>query len=285
MKNRFFQIALLAVISGELMMSSCKKDDEVEVSNKDAISLTLDDAVFSDISDDVINEAEEIIAGGENSDYTYTTAKSGALANSRTITVDKPGEKTNFPKLITVTYDSWTASNGRVKNGVVMISISKRMWTAGSVRTITFDNFTINGYAVEGTKTVSFLGLVEGKYTVEASLTGGRVTSPEGDYSIERSFTHTRTLEDGANTVLNIWDDVWYVTGTAQGKGRNGMNYKATIASPLMFKTICPWISKGTVVVKIENSKSVVLDFGDGTCDRSFTITVDGSSSDQNSME
>jgi hypothetical protein len=285
MKNHFFQITLLAVISGGLLMSSCKKDDGVEVSKKDAISLTLDDAIASDLSDDIINEAEEIVAGGENSDYTYTTAKSVALANSRTITVDKPGEKTNFPKLITVTYDHWTAPNGRIKNGVVMISISKRMWTAGSVRAITFDNFTINGFKVEGTKTVNFRGLVEGKYTVDVSLTGGRVTSPEGDYSIERSYTHTRTLEDGANTVLNIWDDVWYVTGTAQGKGRNGMSYKATITSPLMFKTICPWITKGTVVVKIENSKNVVMDFGDGTCNRSFTITVDGSSSDQNSLE
>jgi hypothetical protein len=285
MKNNFFRLALLAVISGGIILSSCKKDDEVEVSKEDAISLTLDDAVFSDLSDDVINEAEEIVAGGENSDYTYTTAKSGALANSRTITVDKPGEKTNFPKLITVTYDSWTAPNGRVKNGVVMISISKRMWTAGSVRTITFDNFTINGYKIEGIKTVSFKGLIEGKYTVEASLTGGKVTSPQGDYSIERSFTHTRTLEDGANTVLNIWDDVWYIAGTSQGKGRNGMNYMATIASPLMFKTICPWISKGTVLIEIEKSKTVVLDFGDGTCNRSFTITVDGSSSDQNSLE
>ncbi|MFN8207756.1 MAG: hypothetical protein U0T82_10185 [Bacteroidales bacterium] len=285
MKNRVTLVVMLAFISGGLLVSSCKKDDAVDVSKKDAISITLDDAVASDLSDDIINEAEEIVAAGESSDYTYTSSKSGALTNSRTITVDKPGEKTNFPKLITITYDNWTAANGRVKNGVVLISISERMWTAGSTRTITFENLTINGYKVEGTKTVTFKGLVAGKYTIEASLSGGKITSPEGDYSIERSFTHTRTLEEGATTVLNIWDDVWYISGTGQGKGRNGMSYKATITSPLMFRTTCPWISKGTVVVKIENSKNVVLDFGDGTCNRSFTITVDGSSSDQNSLE
>jgi hypothetical protein len=283
MKTRTLFISLLVIGIASIFFVSCKKDEDVVVAKSEALTVASDDAIASDLYDDVLNETDQIVSEAESNNYDINLSKAGSLQGTRFVEIDHP-DTLIFPKVITVTYTNYTV-NGRTKNGKIYIAITKKMWRPQGVRTITLSNFTINDYKVEGTKVVTYKGFVSGKPTIEVKLNNGKITSPDSMHFIERSFTRTKTWESGILTPLNVWDDVWFVTGNATGKSANGLSYTVDIKEPLVFKTLCPWISEGVIEITIAKSKKISIDFGTGTCDKSFTVSIDGESSTENSLD
>lgn len=279
--------ALGIILLGVLAVSSCKKDEQTAaVSNTEAASVAQEDATSGDVYDDVYTESEDVVSSLEQNKYAVSTAKSAELTGSRTITVSKGDTaSTTFPKTITITYTNWQGKSGRVKNGTIVITVSAPMRKVGAVRSITFQDFTINDtLKVEGTKTVTNKGLVNGKPTVEVKLEDGKVTNLSTGEFVSRNFVRTRTWEAGYDTPLYIWDDVYTISGSASGVNRKGFAYTSTILTPLEIKVGCPWIRKGVIEIKIENSKTVTIDYGNGTCDKKYTVTVDGQTKEMNSL-
>jgi len=154
----------------------------------------------------------------------------------------------------------------------------------GYVRTVTFENFSINGYKIEGTKTISYLGFVDGKPTITVKLENGKIITPGGK-TIQHQRQITRTWEYGWQSPLWIWDDAWFVTGSGSGVDRNGFAYAYSIKEALQFHVGCPWAKAGVIEIVIEGKKTVTIDFGDGTCDRKFTVTIDGQATEENGLE
>ena len=57
--------------------------------------------------------------------------------------------------------------------------------------------------------------------------------------------------------------------------GTSSFQWTATITQSLIHRFICPWNVSGIIEVNRASVKST-LDFGDGTCDRKATLTING---------
>jgi hypothetical protein len=70
-------------------------------------------------------------------------------------------------------------------------------------------------------------------------------------------------------------DNVFQITGWAEIKFNNGTVVKIETVDPLIKKVACPWISDGTLKIKV-NNRVFKLDFGfphNGACDNKALLT------------
>ena len=165
---------------------------------------------------------------------------------------------------------------GNIRKGVITIIVTDRYIKQGSVRTVTFNDFYVNDFKIEGTKTVTNEGRNDDGFmyfTVE--LTDGKVITPAGK-EITHEFNRTRTWIEGELTKRWRWDDVYLIEGESTGVNRFGKTYTRTITSPLMVATACRWIMSGTIEIQPEDRSLILLNFGNGECDDVATITVNG---------
>ena len=72
-----------------------------------------------------------------------------------------------------------------------------------------------------------------------------------------------------------VRDDVYKITGRSKTVFNNGTTVNLNTEDPLIKKINCPWISEGTLKIKI-NSRVFKLDFGfpnNGDCDNKALLT------------
>ncbi len=201
------------------------------------------------------------------------------FGNCMTRTVETP-EDTEYPKVITIEYEeNCTSPNGVVKSGKITITLTGHPSEEGSERIVTFENFTVNGNSIEGTKTFTYKGAGE----FECTLKNGKILTPDGDVIIRES-TKSRVLIEGGDTEDRS-DDVYAVTGEIIGETSDGLSYKKVIdeENPLIVSRDCFWITKGIVTTTIGDAVSTV-DFGDGTCDNIAT-RIDEEGEEEFTME
>jgi len=152
------------------------------------------------------------------------------------------------------------------------------MWLEGSLRVVTFENFFVNDYKIEGVRTVTNEGRhtegdYEGKLYFSVMLDSGKVTTPDNTV-ITKQVNHTRTFVEGEESKWDIRDDIWYIEGTSTGINRNGIEFSREITSPLWKEIGCRFITQGTVVISAEGRPDAILDYGEGTCDPEATVTI-----------
>lgn len=226
-----------------------------------------DDAMAEMLFDDVFNSVDiaTILFEGAMKDGfakgTYVVADSCPV-----ITVDVPDES-NWPKVITVDYGDGCTIDEIARKGKIIITITGPRRIVGSSRTVTFNDYLFNDIGIEGTYTISNEGANSNDNPVVSStLTAGKITFPEGE-TIERSFSRDREWIAGHNTPWYIWDDEWLVTGSANGKNINDVNYANTIIVPLHRKRVCRFFVSGMILMEVDGREAVELDYGDGECD------------------
>jgi hypothetical protein len=272
MKTKFYILITAAVV---LSLFSCQKDSStVEQAGVNAAD---DDAVSDAIFDDVYNTADYA------SILLDQVSKSGAAKSS--MMVDScPSVNISsldpavWPKTITIDYGAgcdglWD----NTRSGKIIMVVTGPRLETGSVRTVTFDNYYINGIKVEGTKVIENMGLNSNQNMVMAvTLTGGKLTLPDGK-TVERAFVHEREWIAGLLTP-NIWDDECLITGTATGKTIEGVSYANTIMTALDWKRVCRFIVSGVVKIQREGKADVEINYGDGTCDNKAVVTKGGMS-------
>ena len=267
-KNLFYII--LSVVAISLVVISCQKEavktPEVIAAEDDANADIMFDAVFTEV-ENATASMEDAIYGGN--------LKSAEIETCKTITVDIPGDSIVWPKTITVDFgDGCPAPNGRVRKGKIIIEVSNKVSSPTYTRTITFENFYIDGFQIEGTKTIAKAGLSDNSnplFTI--TLVNGKITSPEGKF-VTREFTHTREWIEGYLTPRNRFDDEYNITGNASGVDRNGVNYAKLIILPLHVKINCQWVVSGSIKLSRTDKNDIVIDYGEGECDRIATITI-----------
>lgn len=251
--------------------NACNKAEKILDFGEDtAINDDATDALF----DDAFNEADAFSDAN-----TYKSASVDSCQPVKTIVVDSTSDN-GFPRTITVDFgDTYcNAKNGRQRKGKIIITQSAPRYSTGAVRSITFENYYVNDYKIEGTQSVTFNGKDEnGFYSWTWKLVGGVVSTPDG-LTLTRDAEHTRTLVEGAETRHNRWDDVWEISGSASGVNAKGEAYTRTIdaENPVVRPASCYFATKGSVTIEREGKSNAILDYGDGTCDDKATIEVDG---------
>lgn len=263
-------INLMTVVIFSLLVISCEKNDV----QAPEVDLAQDDALTSDLFEDIFSEVEEAMAFMEDKLYN-DGLKSASDVTCKIITVERPDDETFWPRTVTIDYgEGCIGPNGRTRSGKMIIIVNDRYINEGYYRVVTFEDFYVDGYKMEGQKTVSNEGVNEnGNTYFSVSLTDGKVISPEG-VEFPKEFNKIREWVAGSETPRFRWDDEYMVTGIAEGINRKGVAYTRTILEPLHVAKKCRWIKSGSVEIKAEGRETAIMDYGDGTCDRFATVTV-----------
>jgi hypothetical protein len=252
-------------------LSSCKKDESA--SDPQGTNIADDDAVSEAVFEDVFNSVD-IASITLDDGMKDGVAKSEFLSGDScpAITVNHP-ESGIWPKVVTIDYGTGcTGFFDNTRSGKIIIEVTGPRIETGSKRTVTFDNYYINGIKVEGTKVLENLGPnASQNYVVSVKLTDGKLTLPDGK-TIERSFEHQREWIAGFLT-KNLWDDECLITGTATGKNMDGISYTRTILTALHWERVCRFIVSGVVKIDREGMDPVTFDYGTGDCDNKAVVT------------
>lgn len=260
MKTR--TLILIMILAG-FAVTSCQKTKPIEEASIEAA----DDAVLAEALFDDVFASLEIATGIAESEL-----KSAVIDSCPVVTTTFPGEGL-WPRNIVINYGTeCVGMNDVVRSGKILITMTGPRKEKNSKRTVTFDNYFVNGAKIEGKKEVENLGLNKNSNVVFAvSLTGGKMTFPGGK-TIEREVDREREYISGFLT-RTPWDDECLITGIATGVNLDGKSYTHTITNALHWTAACRFIVSGTKKFEVQGIEPFELDFGDGACDAFATIS------------
>ena len=253
-------IALLAAFA----VTSCQKSEPLENSSLEAA----DDAALSEaLYDDAFSSLEIATVFAE------AGLKSSSSADSCPLVTATSSGQEFWPRSIVIDYGTGcTGFYDVVRSGKIIITLTGPRRTEGSVRTLSFQDYHVNGAKVEGTFTVENNGLNSNQNNVfSVSLAGGKITFPDSK-TITREFTRQREYIEGYAT-WSPWDDKCLITGMAAGTTLEGLTYTQTIINALEWQAACRFLVRGTIGFDIEGIEPFELDYGTGECDADATLS------------
>lgn len=274
----------LAAVAAILIMFSCQEDlvpkklsstEQAELAARDNAEMMIAiqealDVTAGAMEDKGVAEGR-VKKGGSHDDY--------GCAPSINLTLNIDRNKTDsliYSGSIIINYgDGSTCSSTDKRTGKITdefrISISTKTRLAFvSSEKITFENF------------------IKGKTSYDGVI---KVTSANGKKTTVSATGMTVGYDDGTTASWNgslafAYEDVskrkgeLRISGNISGTSRQGMPFAANITSDLLFKTGCLGLTKqipvsGKVTITTNGATSMV-DYGDGTCDKTYTVTIDG---------
>ena len=265
-------LALLSLPSLFFFASCEKKENEPDPEFETTFKMTENQAVSESINDDANIVFFEAAANkgliGSRVTQLYETTNTLSCA---TVTVTP----NSFPKTIVIDFGNGCQSiDGITRAGKINIVLSDSVYHPGATATMTFDNYSVFGFKVEGTITWTNTSTPNG-ISWTRQIANGKVTEPMGGYYWLHEGTKNVTQTAGANTPLNFLDDVYSVTGNHTITNPAGKTRTVTILEALEKKTICHNVTKGKMKIQAQ-THFAILDYGDGTCDNIAVITIDG---------
>lgn len=283
-------IKLILGFALALTILSCSKQEEKngKITAEDMKVGTQIDAM----NDDVTSIVEEQEAS------TYSDAISGKnadlglseLTNCATITrVPAFGTAPTVGETVTKTIDfgqNCVLDSGNVVSGIIVISFVYDPDATSHTITYSFENFFHNGIEFDGEKTFTRTMVTTGadpvghpKVTMELDITA---TLPDGGV-YHRVGNRVREIIEGYGNLI-LADNVYEITGNWVTTTPNGVVQNSNITVPLKVKMSCVAVNKPLIVYGIiviaTNTSTASLNFGDGTCDNSAVLTINGNSYD-----
>lgn len=278
--NRLLLAAFAAMLTA-FVFTSCQKESSSSTDTLTDEQATIysdesaqAEASFDDVSDLAMIAAEEegIASEGGRGYMPLFEELTLRLGPCATITVT-PNDST-YPKTITIDFGptGCLCADGKYRRGAIVIHLTAPIRRPGAVMTTTFVDFYLNRAHIEGTKTVSNLSSGGNiKFTVQ--VVGGKVTFPSGRGWQYNGLKYVAQIEGGSTRTIR--DDVFKIEGRSKTEFNSGVTVNLNTETPLIKKVVCPWISNGTLKIKI-NSRILFLDFGapnNGGCDNKALLT------------
>lgn len=267
-KNSLLAVAVVALAIG---FNSCKKAGSATDELETTFELSTDQAIADNLTEDANDVFMEVavdkdIAGNFGPDPVI----SNNIIPCATVTITPA---VGFPKTIVIDFGTACTANGITRSGIVRIVLSDSVRRNGSTAVMTFENYFVNAFKVEGKITWTNTS-TPGTKSWTRLTENGKITSPSGRYWLH-SGLRTVVQTAGVSTPRNLLDDVFSITGTHTVSNAAGARREITVLEALQKKTICANIDKGKLRVQGPNHYAVI-DFGDGTCDNLATISIDG---------
>jgi hypothetical protein len=269
MKN----LAILSLVA--LSLTSClknrlKKDQSALVNYK--IETAFDE--MTNISDQAITgnmvyyKSGQIIVAKPGQNIAFEKADCNVI-----ITIDT----TSSTKSVTVDYGSsnCTCNDGKTRRGKIVTTFTGQYIAPGTIITHTPVDYYVNDIKYEGTKTVQNMGLNSNNQPYFNVQIDGTATLESGEV-VDYTSTRVRTWTTGFNTLLNRFDDEYDITGTSEATFSSGEGYTGNTTSPVHIKVGCGFPVSGTLDITPTGKPVRQINYGDGTCDYSFTVTVSG---------
>jgi hypothetical protein len=186
---------------------------------------------------------------------------------------------TGYPIKITIDYgDKTVLHHGRELSGVITVEISAAKGTNGATRTINYIDCRVDSIGINGTCKETFNG---DNATTKKITNTSEVNFVLADGTkLSRTGTELREWITGISTQQNPKDDTIQVTGKQTISSSTGDSWTKNIKEPLIRTGLCRHYVKGIVEYIVKGSVAVILDYGDGTCDDTATVTANSESVD-----
>jgi hypothetical protein len=279
LKSNGLKTCAMVVATSVLGMSSCKVDEPSRLSLQDTADLTeeaLTDAYFQD-TDDMAGVAIDAPTDAEYS--SGRTSGAVTVADHRfcegiTVTVASDEMSTaDVPKgVLTIDFGTTgcTDEKASIRKGKRIFTYSCRRFQPGSTVITTTENYFINGVKLEGTRTLTNKSnSTEDVPRFGVVLANGKATFPNEQVATRESNITWQLNRAESKRVIET-------TSTASGTTRGGRAYDIMLLEPLVYQRHCGIAVSGIKKYTINGEKEVTIDYGDGTCDRAFTVTVNG---------
>lgn len=274
-----------ALILAVFLLLSCKEEERLTIADTQEIAEeSLTDSYFLDIDD----LATVAIGAPDNDQYsgarqaTTITITDSRFCAGAIVTIN-PGANSTLTDpngVMTVDFGAGcTDQRGNIRSGKLIFTYNKWRFQPGSTIVTTTDNYAINGVKLEGRRTLTnvnsdnddesvprkFNALLEnGKATF---LADGSIAERESD--ITWQWTRTDSPADDFLTIL--------ATSEASGKTREGNAYQVSVFESLIYRRNCGIAVSGIKKYMLEK-KEITIDYGNGECDKSVIVTVNGTS-------
>lgn len=270
-------------------MTACKKQHAItDAAAKEAFALVVSvsdaeaDWVFDDIFNNVLGVNTEVGPGGIGI-FSRATGDGNGVAGIDSaacflVTVLPLDAALRFPLQVTINFgQGCTGKDGRIRKGKINIVYTGNIGNAGNEATATFDGYLVDNIKVEGSlKIVNTSTLLRTSYTTRVD--NARLHRGNGDF-IQWNSEKTISQVAGMLTPQISTDDVFNLSGQSNGSAQlNGkyVQWATAITAPLVKRFTCPWIVKGSLLLKKGNTGVAVLDYGSGNCDNKAGFTLNG---------
>lgn len=273
---------------------SCKKQDP-PVDDQDTTSVSdnaVADETFTDVFSNVnttVSTYPDLLSGDAGRTATAAASAGGSVStmgmggtpqtSSSCASVTVTPIANTWPKTVTFDFGSTgcTNDNGVTRTGQIIAVFSGPLTTTGLSRTITFNNYTVNGTKVEGTKVITInINKTTNNYVFTEVVSNAKLSNTTTGLNV--SWNSTKKLEwiTGPNPLVHT-DDAFSITGSTSGVNSKGKAFTVLITKPLIRKLACRFIVSGTIqTTESPNNFIRVLDYGDGACDNQATVTING---------
>ena len=283
-KQSVLKISALALIASFVGMVSCKEDEPQRLTLQDTADITeeaVTESYFQDLDDMAgiaIEAPSELDYSGGRTSTTVTISDNRFQCDGIVVTIQPDaGSTADVPKgVLTVDFGTTgcTDLKGNVRKGKLIFTYQGKRFMPGSTVVTTTDNYYINDVKLEGTRTLTNVqqsDSVAPRFNVV--LASGKATFTDGSFATRESdITYQWNRADNP---LN--DNLqFFSASTATGVTRFGRTYSVALLQDLIFKRHCGIAVSGIKKYTLDGEKEVTIDYGDGTCDRSFTITING---------
>lgn len=279
------RIVATIVLSLTLFIFSCKKEavqDSPAISEAEATEYSTEsteaEASYDDLQDISMTAADEegLISAGKPSGNTagrpFPFFKLRLRIGAKAVITVTPDDNT-YPKTVTIDFgDGEICPDGKFRKGKIVMHFTGPIRRPGSVLTITLVDFQVGRAKIEGTKVITNLS-ENGNIKFSVQVTGGKVTFPNGRGYTHERLKYVKQIEGGDTD--EILDDVYSIEGRSETKFNNGVVIVLNTETALIKKVICPWISAGTLKIKV-NNREFLLDYAypnNGDCDNKALLT------------
>ncbi len=274
--NLFAKVAALSLVGSVAMFTSCKDEEErlMASDTQDITEEALTDAYFQDL-DDI---GGVVIASPANDDYSGVRgATTITITDDRckcaVVTIEANGTIEHPEGLITVDFgEGCTDERLNTRKGKLKFAYSGWPFIPESQVVLTTENYFINGVKLEGTRTsTNIQGSTGEAPKFNVILTNGKATFPDGSVALRQSNITWKWVRAD-----NPVDDYIIIDQQSEASGvtRGGRPYQVSLVEELKYKRFCGIAVDGIKRYILDEDKEIIIDYGNGTCDKSVAITV-----------
>lgn len=275
--KRFKSIHSLFLMSGMslvLLFSSCVKDKDNDSDTNSSRNESIAESYFNELN----SISDQAATKGDLSGFKLAEDAGSLLATCAIISIDTSANvSVANPDTFIVDFGTGCLGNdGKTRRGILLITATGRYLETGTIITITPSNYFVNDNQVTGFRRVTNLGANaqnQPSFSVEVN---GSVILANGGGTITWTANRVRTWISGYNTPLLFLDDEYSLTGTSNGTKTSGTSWNSVINTPLVYRQSCRQIVSGTLTITPENKPQRLVDFGNGVCDNSASVTING---------
>lgn len=276
-KKQSIFLGIMACFFLSLSFTACKKDSK-PAGNTDTAAAQ-DNAMAESSYNDATTMVDASVTFGTNFSFRVATNEPAArieevLGNCVTVTLDTANA--NRSVVIDFGTTNCLCIDGRKRRGRILASWTGKYRDAGTVVNITYDNYFVNDNQIKGTHKTTNMGLNNAGNLVYKIEVDGIIVKADNGGEITWKSTRQREWVAGASTPLNILDDTYSITGSANGTVASGDAYTINITQALVRKMNCYWFESGKIELTPSGLATRTLDYGSTGCDPNATFSVAG---------